>query len=310
MREKAPEGVLAMLRIPGLKPDRVRKLYADLGIASVEELEEAARSGRLTSIRGFGPAFQAKVLLGIEMSRRPQGRHIHRAAAAIAYAVKEVERLHPDWQQITPAGEFRRGCELVGALSLVVVDPKLRGKDKIEQGDQLTVRLTSRERYGIALLLATGSDQHIAAVRARAAKRGCTLDETGLHKKSRLLASKSEENVYKALDLPFIPPELRETGSEVERAAAGELTEPVTGKDLRGVLHAHTDESDGADTLEDMADATRKRGYAYLGLTDQSQAAHYAGGLKPDEVLAQQKDIERLNKSFGKNFRYYPGSAG
>jgi DNA polymerase (family 10) len=307
MREKTPEGVLAMLRIPGLKSDRVRKLYADLGIASVEELEEAARSGRLTSIRGFGPAFQAKVLLGIEMSRRPQGRHIHRAAAAIAYAVKEVERLHPDWQQITPAGEFRRGCELVGALSLVVVDPKLRGKDKIEQGDQLTVRLTSRERYGIALLLATGSDQHIAAVRARAAKRGCTLDETGLHKKSRLLASKSEENVYKALDLPFIPPELRETGSEVERAAAGELTEPVTGKDLRGVLHAHTDESDGADTLEDMADATRKRGYAYLGLTDQSQAAHYAGGLKPDEVLAQQKDIERLNKSFGKNFHVFKG---
>ena len=117
------------------------------------------------------------------MSRRPQGRHIHRAAAAIAYAVNEVERLHPDWQNITPAGEFRRGCELVGALSLVAVDPKLRGKDRTEQGDQLTIHVTSRERYGIALLLATGSDQHIEALRARAAKRGCTLDETGLHKK-------------------------------------------------------------------------------------------------------------------------------
>ena len=106
MREKAPEGVLAMLRIPGLKPDRVRKLYTDLGIASVEELEEAARSDRLTSIKGFGPAFQAKILQGIEMSRRPQGRHIHRAAAAIAYAVNEVERLHPDWQNITPGASF------------------------------------------------------------------------------------------------------------------------------------------------------------------------------------------------------------
>ena len=126
MREKAPEGVLAMLRIPGLKPDRVRKLYTDLGIASVEELEEAARSDRLTSIKGFGLAFQAKILQGIEMSRRPQGRHIHRAAAAIAYAVNEVERLHHDWQNITPGGEFRRACELVGALSLVAVDPKLR----------------------------------------------------------------------------------------------------------------------------------------------------------------------------------------
>jgi hypothetical protein len=94
MREKAPEGVLSMLRIPGLKPDRVRKLYADLGIASVEELEEAARSGRLITVKGFGPAFQA-ILQGIEMSRRPQGRHIHRAAAAIAYATKEVE----NWQR-------------------------------------------------------------------------------------------------------------------------------------------------------------------------------------------------------------------
>jgi DNA polymerase (family 10) len=147
LREKVPEGVLSMLRIPGLRPERVRKLYTDLGIASVEALEEAARSDRLKSIKGYGPAFQAKVLQGIEMSRRPQGRHLHRAAAAIAYAITEVERLHPDWQNITAAGEFRRGCELVGALSLVAIDPKLRGKDKSEQGDQLTIHVTSRDRY-------------------------------------------------------------------------------------------------------------------------------------------------------------------
>jgi DNA polymerase (family X) len=177
----------------------------------------------------------------------------------------------------------------------------------IEQGDQLTIHVTSRERFGIALLLATGSDQHLEALRARAAKRGCTLDETGLHKKNRLLASKSEEDIYKALDLPFIPPELRETGSEIERAAAGKLPELVTGKDLRGVLHAHTDESDGAGTLKDMAEATRERGYSYLGLTDHSQTAHYAGGLTPGEVLAQQKAIEKLNKSCGKNFHVFKG---
>jgi DNA polymerase (family 10) len=307
MREKTPEGVLSMLRIPGLKTDRIRKLYTDLGIESVEALEEAARSDRLKSIKGFGPAFQAKVLQGIEMSRRPQGRHIHRAAAAIAYASAEVERMHPDWQQITPAGEFRRACELVSSLSLVAVDPKLRGKDKTEQGDQLTIHVTSRERYGIALLLATGSDQHIEALRARAAKRGCTLDENGLHKKSRLLASKAEQEIYAALGLPFIAPELRETGTEVERAAAGELPELVTAENLRGVLHAHTNESDGADTLEEMAKATRQRGYAYLGLTDHSQTAHYAGGLKADEVLAQQKQIEKLNKRLGAKFHVFKG---
>jgi DNA polymerase (family X) len=307
MCETIPESALAMLRIPGLRPDRVRKLYTDLGITSVEALEEAARTDRLKSIKGFGPAFQAKILQGIEMSRRPPGRHIHRATAAIAYARAELERLHPDWQQITPAGDLRRGCELVSALSLVAVDPKLRtGGESIQQGE-LTIHVTSRERYGIALLLATGSDQHIEALRARAAKQGCRLDETGLRKNNRILASKTEDGIYAAMNLPFIPPELRETGDEVERASAGELPDLVTAEDLRGVLHAHTTESDGADTLEDMAETTRQRGYAYLGLTDHSQAAHYAGGLKPDEVLAQQKHIDELNRSYGAKFHVFKG---
>jgi DNA polymerase (family 10) len=299
MREKVPESALGLLRIPGLKPDRVRKLYTDLGITSVEALEAAARSDKLSSIKGNGPAFQAKVLRGIEMSRRPQGRHIHRAASAIAYTSAELERLHPDWQQITPAGEFRRGCELVSALSLVAVDPELRSHDHSVVQRELTIHVTSRERYGIALLLATGSDQHIAALRARAAKQGCTLDGTGPHK--------NNDDIYAALNLPFIPPELRETGSEVDRAAAGELPDLVTTEDLRGVLHAHTTESDGADTLEDMAEATRERGYAYLGLIDHSQAAHYAGGLKVDDVLAQQRQIDKLNKSYGAKFHVFKG---
>ncbi len=307
MREQVPEGVLAMLRIPGLKPDRIRKLYTDLGITSIEALEEAARNDKLKTLKGYGAAFQAKILQGIEMSRRPQGRHIHRAAAAINYARAEVERLHPDWQYITPAGDFRRGCELVSVLSLVAVDPKLRGKDKTITQGELSIHVTSRERYGISLLLATGANRHIEALRSRAEKEGCTLDETGLHKKSRLIASRTEEDIYAALNLPFIPPELRETGDEVKRAAAGDLPELVTAEDLQGVLHAHTNESDGADTLTDMAQATRERGYSYLGLTDHSQTAHYAGGLKPDEVLAQQKQVEKLNKRLGRNFHVFKG---
>jgi DNA polymerase (family 10) len=308
MRGKAPEGVLGMLGIPGLTAERARKLYTELGIASVEALEEAIRTDRLKALKGYGPAFQAKVLQGIEMSRRPQGRHIHRAAAAIDYARSEVERLHPDWTMITPAGEFRRGCELVSALSLVAVDPRLRGNNNsIVQGDQLTIHVTSPERYGITLLLATGSDQHIAALRARAGEKGWMLDETGLHDRNRIFASKTEEDIYEALGLQFIAPELRETGAEVARAAAGKLPALVTGEDLRGVLHVHTDQSDGADTLEEMADAARKRGYAYLGLTDHSQTAHYAGGLKADEVLAQQKVVERLNKTYGRKFHVFKG---
>ena len=149
--------------------------------------------------------------------------------------------------------------------------------------------------------------QHIASLRKLAQKQGMTLNADGLRKKSRMLAQATEEDIYEALGLPFIPPELRETGEEVQIALKGKLPELVTQDDLHGVLHAHTTESDGADTLKDMADATRQRGYDYLGLTDHSQTAHYAGGLKPDEVAAQQIEIERLNKRIGAKFHVFKG---
>ena len=308
MRTETPQGVLEMLRLPGLRPDRIKKLYADLGIASVADLEEAARNDRLKSTKGFGPAFQAKVLQGIEMSRRPQGRHLHRAADAFGYATAELARSHPDLTMMTPAGEFRRGLELVSSLVLVAVDPHLKGMNRtITAGESLTVHVTSKDRYGVTLLLATGSAEHVEALRIVAESKGCTLDENGLHNKNRILAAKTEEDIYEDLGLPFIPPELRETGAEVQMALEHKLPELVTGKDIRGVLHAHTTGSDGADTLEDMAQATKSRGYAYLGLTDHSQTAHYAGGLKPDEVKAQQKQIEMLNKAFGARFRVFKG---
>src|SRR5207248_6024417 len=128
MREEAPPGVLEMLRIPGLRADRIRKLHTTLGIRSVEELEHAAKTDRLKEAKGFGPAFQAKVLQGIEMSRRPQGRHLHRAASALDYAASELARTHPGLTMVTPSGEFRRGCELVSTLSLVAVAPRASAK--------------------------------------------------------------------------------------------------------------------------------------------------------------------------------------
>lgn len=308
MRVETPQGVLEMLRLPGLRPDRIKKLYSDLGIESVNGLEEAARNDRLKATKGFGPAFQAKVLQAIDMSRRPQGRHLHRAAGAFAYATAELERSHPGLTMITPAGEFRRGCELVGTLVMVAIDPLLSGKNRtITAGDSLTVHVTSKDRYGIALLLATGSVDHVEALRIIAEFKGLTLDQDGLHKNNRIIARQTEKDIYGSLGLPLIAPELRETGAEVQMALEHKLPELVTNKDIRGVLHAHTLESDGVDTLEDMAKAARDRGYAYLGLTDHSQTAHYAGGLKADEVKAQQKQIEKLNQKLGGKFRVFKG---
>jgi DNA polymerase (family X) len=308
MREDLPGSVLDMLRIPGLRRERVRQVYKELGIASAADLEDAALSGRLAATKGFGKAFQAKVLQGIEISRGPQGRHLHRADEALRFAADAIGREHPDWVNITPAGEFRRGCELVSALSLVAVDPHLSGADRtIEQGDQLVVHVTCPARFGIALLFATGSDAHLKALRALARRKGLSLDAEGLSTKGHIVAQRTEEEIYAALDLPFIAPELRESGKEVGLALDGKLPELVTQADLRGVLHAHTTESDGSDSLEDMAEATRQRGYAYLGLTDHSQTAHYAGGLKVEEVAAQQGAVDRLNKRFGATFHVFKG---
>jgi DNA polymerase (family 10) len=272
MREETPEGVLEMLRVPGLRPERVQKLHKELGVTSVADLEDAARSDRLAATKGYGPAFQAKVLRGLEVMRGPQGRHLHRAAAALRFAADEIARAYPDWRQITPAGEFRRGLELVGTLSLVAVDPDLEGPDRtIEQSDQLVIHVTRPERFGIALLLATGARAHIEALRAVARRNGLRLQADGVLKKGRVIAQQTETDIYAALGLPYIAPELRETGKEVDLAFRGELPELVTQADLHGVLHAHTTESDGTDSLEDMAEATRIRGYQYLGLTDHSQ---------------------------------------
>jgi DNA polymerase (family 10) len=207
---------------------------------------------------------------------------------------------------VTPAGAFRRGCELVGELSLVVelsdVKPSI-----MSQGNQLTVYLTDVHRYGITLLLATGSSAHVEQLRSLARSKGLVLDEKGLRHGRTVIAAKREEDIYRALGLPFIPAELREGKGEIARAQAGALPTLVIDSDIRGVLHAHTDLSDGVDTLEVMAEATRARGYQYFGVADHSRSAHYAGGLSIDEIVAQHAEIDRLNRKDGGRFRILKG---
>lgn len=307
MRQEFPAGALEMLQIPGLRAERVRKLH-ELGITSLAELDEAARGGRLAALKGFGPAFQAKVLRGIEIARAPAGRHLHRAAKAMQYTRDEFMRSYPEWTLVTAAGELRRGCELIGALSLVALDAAHQGPSRIVTiSDELTVHVTGPDLYGITLLQATGSQRHLAALRLLAEKKYWTLDSAGLRESGRLLAGDTEEAIYATLGLPFIAPELRESGDEVQLALEGRLPALLMQQDLRGVLHAHTDQSDGADTLEAMAEAARERGYAYLGLTDHSQTAHYAGGLKVPEVMAQHRAIDQLNRRYGPRFHVFKG---
>ena len=178
---------------------------------------------------------------------------------------------------------------------------------KLSHGNDLTVYLTDARRYGITLLLATGSSAHLDQLTSLARSNGLALDEKGLRRARTIVASQSEEDLYRALGLPFIPPELREGKGEIERAQADELPSLVTDTDIRGVLHAHTNLSDGVDTLEAMAEATRVRGYQYFGVADHSRSAHYARGLSIDEIAAQQAEIDDLNRKNGGHFRILRG---
>jgi DNA polymerase (family 10) len=305
MRQDIPAGVLEMLAVPGLRPERVLKLYRELGIASLDELEAAAKADRLSGVKGFGPSFQRKVLTGLDISRRARGaRHIHRAAALLASAEKDLAGT--GLTDITPAGDYRRGCELITDLSIVACAQDKTGPKMLKSGD-LTVHITDKKRYGITLLLATGSEDHLEELRKLAKSKGMLLAADGLTRKGKIIASDTEESIYSAVGLSVIPPVLREGRGEVAIARAGKHPRLVQQGDIQGILHAHTRASDGVNTLEEMAEATRKRGYSYFGVADHSQSAHYAGGLSIEEIDDQHKEIDRLNVAYGGTFRMFKG---
>jgi DNA polymerase (family 10) len=309
MRKEIPEGVLDMLTIPGLRPDRVAKIYKELGIGSIEELEQAATEGRLKGIKGLGLALERKILQGLELRRCGHGRrHLHRAAALLTTAEENLRVSHLGLKRITPAGNFRRGCELVDDLVLVAEAPSLEGPPQILQAStELSVHLAGPRSYGAALLHATGSADHIKALRAFAETKGLSLDKDGLRRRSKIIAGKAETDIYAALGLPFIEPKLREGDDEVELALAGRLPRLVRDRDIRGILHAHTDLSDGVNTLAEMAEAVQHRGYEYFGVADHSQSAHYAGGLSLEEIEEQHAEIDRMNLRYDGKFRIFKG---
>jgi DNA polymerase (family 10) len=308
MRGEIPEGVLEMLSVPGLRPDRVLRLYKQLGIANLAELEAAARQDRIKCVKGLGPALQRKVIQGLEIRKAALGtRHLHRAAELLTAAEKNLRRALPDIKRIVPAGDFRRGSELVCDLSLVAEHATLEDGPQLVKTNQLSVYLTGAQHFGISLLLATGSDAHLQQLRAFAESRGLELNDQGLRRGDKILAAETEAGIYKRLNLQYIEPELREGRGEIEAARKHAIPKLVELQDLHGILHAHTDRSDGGNSLEEMAEAARKRGYHYFGVADHSQSAHYAGGLDLKQIRQQHADIDRLNAGFDGGFRIFKG---
>lgn len=304
LRKEFPETLLALLDIPGLRTEQVIKLYKETGIADIETLEKSLRADKIKEVKFLTPTLKRKILQGIEIKQQSQDKkHIHRATAMAEQALKSLKANQPDLKNITIAGELRRQCELVGDLVFVAVGTK---NVEIKNGT-IRINLCTKDKFGSTLLFATGSDSHLEELKKRARNKKLSLDPDGLKRGKKVIASRTEEEIYEALGIPYIEPELREGRDEIEKVAKGRIGPLVNIKDIRGILHAHTEESDGLNTLEEMAEAVRERGYQYFGVSDHSQSAHYAGGLKKDEISAQHKEIAQLNKRYGNKFQIFKG---
>jgi len=318
LRKEVPRTLLDVLHVKGLGPKRTRKLWKDLRVKSLGDLEKVARRGRLADLEGFGAKTQAKVLEGIAELRARAGRV--RLAEADTYALPLLEYLRgaKGLADLEIAGSYRRRRETVGDLDILATTAKgsdvmerfvhypevesvvARGRTKssvrLRSGLQVDLRLVDRKSYGAALQYFTGSKAHNVKIRGLAQKRGLKINEYGVFRKDKLVAGRTEAEVYAAVKLPLIPPELREDRGEIEAAAEGKLPDLLEPGDIRGDLQMHTTRSDGRDKLEDMVKACRKRGYAYMAVTDHSPTVRIAGGLKPADFARQYAEIDRLQR--------------
>jgi DNA polymerase (family 10) len=313
-RKKIPGGLLDLLQLQTVGPQKVRLFYKELNVQSIDDLEAAAKAGRLRNLPKMDVKSEENILKAIEVFRRAAGRFRLDTAqetadelAAFLKALKTVE-------EVTPAGSLRRGRETVGDLDLLVtgrdhggiadhfvkfpgIDQVLaKGEDKVSvklKNDlQVDVRLLERKSYGAALQYFTGSKEHNVALRDRAKRRGWKLSEYGLFEGEKVIASRTEEEIYMKLGLEWIPPELRENLGEIEAAEKGELPRLVELADIRGDLQMHTTASDGRTSVEEMAVAAKQRGYRYILITDHSKAVTVANGL--DEKRARE-NIARIH---------------
>jgi DNA polymerase (family 10) len=310
MLEKYPAGALELLKIQGLGPKSIRLLFETYRCATIDDLERLCREQKLRELPRMGAKLEEKVLKSIANYRQRAGRFLLSFAAGVAEELTAY--LAGDGvEKITPAGSLRRGRETVGDLDLLVTGPGAlnalerfvqhpktqeilgRGENKASitfghEGIQVDLRALPAESYGAALQYFTGSKDHNVALRQRALKMGMTLSEYSLAKleTNERVAGATEEEVYGALGLAWIPPELRENCGEIEAAAEGRLPRLVEVADIRGDLHMHTTETDGRATLEEMAAACRERGYEYIAITDHSKALAMANGLDEKRAVA------------------------
>jgi DNA polymerase (family 10) len=324
LTRKTPESLVAMLRIPGVGPKRAKLIYKKLGVKTLSELERAARAGRLSKLPGMGKALEQAILEGIAQDKAHVARVPLAHAEAYIRPLIEVLRATPGVGQLDVAGSFRRRAETVGDVDILVAsshpqkvaaafltyaDVKqvlARGGTKcsvrLRSGLQVDLRIVTRSSYGAALHYFTGSKPHNIAIRLLGVKRHLKINEYGVFRGTRQIGGTTEVEVFEAVGLPWIPPELRENRGEIDAARAGRLPRLVEVADIRGDLQMHTDATDGKNTLAEMVAACEARGYEYVAITDHTKAVRVAGGLTAAGFHKQLRAIDALRKRVSKPF--------
>ena len=331
LRSRYPAVALELLKIQGLGPKATALLLNHFQIQSMEDVEQLAREGRLRDLPRMGEKLEQKILKSIETYKRSAGRFLINAADGLAAEVREYLSQSLGVKKVTSAGSLRRGCESIGDLDFLVTGgsrkhtadhilkfPKVaevvaNGENKVsvklKEGIQVDVRMLAPESYGAAMQYFTGSKAHNVALRDRAKRMGYKLSEYGLFRISDggKIAGRTEEEVYNALGLSYIEPELRENSGEIDAAAAGELPRLLRQEDIRGDLHMHTTATDGRCSILEMARAAQQRGLEYVAITDHSQALAMANGMNETRVLAQIQEIRKAESRM-EGFRIFAGT--
>ncbi len=334
LKAQIPVGLQQMLRIPGLGPKRIKQIYDALGIATIPDLEQACQANKIATLPGLGKKSQDNILRGIQFLSQHQGHYLYPVAETEAERVVKALKQLPGILRISIAGSLRRRKEVVKDIDVVasVTDEShlgpimdafttmpgvvaITGKgDKkssvvLAPGIAMDLRLCTDDIYPTMLHHFTGSKEHNVALRGFAQDHGMKVSEWGIYKGETLLPIHNEVELYAALGMDYVEPELREDRGEIQAALAHHLPGPLlTAQDLRGVLHCHSTWSDGQVSIKEMAEAAIKLGYEYLGICDHSKTAAYAGGLTEDRVKQQQEEIDRLNQEYAGRFRILKGT--
>ncbi|HDN95680.1 MAG TPA: DNA polymerase/3'-5' exonuclease PolX [Thermoplasmatales archaeon] len=319
LRKKIPVDIESLSAVEGLGPRMIKTLYEKLGVKNLDDLERVCKERRLRRLKGFGEKLERKILENIQLvKQRQQQRFLLGFVLPEANAI--VEELKPYVKKISLAGSIRRRKETIGDVDILAVadEPEyvmdlFTGMKRVEKvlakgktkssvrlygGIQVDLRIVEEESFGSALQYFTGSKEHNIEVRKIAIKHGYKLNEYGLFKGEKKIAGKDEEEVYKALGMQWIPPELRENRGEIEAALNGSLPKLVEYEDVKGDLQMHTKWSDGANTIEEMVQEAKKLGHKFIAITDHVGSLKIAGGMDEEDVKEQAKEIEKIREKY------------